>query len=231
MTTLLPLLAVRKQEIPPPAEEPRRSRAVLRGLAIGAALALMALLTYGVLSQPADTTIDDAIAQGQPVAAPAFALEVLAAAHGVDGPAARTFAQAAADGRVGIEELRGTPVVLNFWASWCDPCEDEIPVLQAAWERSSGEGPLVLGLNTQDSRPDAKAFMDAFGMTYPNIREGDGEIARSYGMTGVPETFFISAQGDIVAHAIGEIDAVQLERGIAAARFGKPTPLSPAATR
>ena len=204
------------------ADEPSRSRGVLRGLAVGAAIALLDLLTYGVLTQPADTTIDEAIAQGEPVAAPEFELEVLAAPQDAQGPAVQAFARAASDGRVGIEELRGTPVVLNFWASWCEPCREEAPALQSAWERAPGEGVLVLGLNMQDARPDARAFIEEFDLTYPNVREPGGDVARSYGMTGLPETFFISAEGDVVAHARGAVDAAQLEQGMAAAMAGEP---------
>jgi len=219
-------MAVRTQEPESPAaEEPQRSRGVLRGLAIGAAIALLALLTYGVLTQPADTTIDDAIAGGEPVAAPAFDLEVLTAPQDPRGAAAQAFAGAAADGRVGIEELRGTPVVLNFWASWCEPCREEAPLLQSAWEGTGGDGVLVLGLDTQDARPDARAFIDEFGLAYPNVREPGGDVSRSYGMTGLPETFFISAEGDVVAHARGAVDAAQLEQGMAAAVAGEPAVL------
>ena len=209
----------------PVADEPSRSRSVLRGLAIGAAIALLALLTYGVLTQPADTTIDDAISRGEPVAAPAFDLEVLTPPQGAGGPAAQAFARAAADGRVSLVELRGTPVVLNFWASWCGPCREEAPLLQSAWERSDGDGILVLGLDTQDARPDARAFIEELGLAYPNIREAGGDVSRSFGMTGLPETFFISAQGDVVAHASGAVGAAQLEQGTAAAMAGEPAVL------
>ncbi len=219
-------MAVRTEEPQPSAaDEPPRSRGVLRGLAIGAAIALLVLLTYGVLSQPADTTIDEAIAQGEPVRAPAFELDVLAPPRDARGPAVEAFARVAGDGRVGIQELRGTPVVLNFWASWCEPCREEAPLLQSAWERSGGDGVLFLGLDMQDARPDARAFIEQFGLTYPNVREPGGEVARSYGMTGLPETFFISAQGDVVAHARGAVDAAQLEQGMAAAVAGEPTVL------
>jgi cytochrome c biogenesis protein CcmG/thiol:disulfide interchange protein DsbE len=219
-------VAVRTEEPDPPAADgPSRSRGVLRGLAIGAAIALLALLTYGVLTQPADTTIDDAIARGEPVGAPAFELEVLTAPQDAGGAAVQAFAQAAADGRVGLEELRGTPVVLNFWASWCEPCRDEAPLLQSAWERSGGDDVLVLGLDTQDARPDARGFIEEFGLAYPNIREPGGDVSRSYGMTGLPETYFISAQGDVVAHARGAVDAAQLEQGMAAAVAGEPAVL------
>jgi cytochrome c biogenesis protein CcmG/thiol:disulfide interchange protein DsbE len=219
-------VAVRTEEPDPPAaDEPSRSRGVLRGLAIGAAVALLALLTYGVLTQPADTTIDDAIVRGEPVAAPAFDLEVLTPPRDASGPAAQAFARAAADGRVGLEELRGTPVVLNFWASWCEPCREEAPLLQSAWERSGGDGVLVLGLDTQDARPDARAFVEEFALTYPNVREPGGEVSRAFGMTGLPETFFISADGQVVAHARGAVDAAQLEQGMAAAAAGEPAVL------
>lgn len=98
-------------------------------------------------------------------------------------------------------------------------------MLQAAWEGSAGDGVLVLGLNMQDARPDARAFIEEFGLAYPNVREPGGDVARRYGMTGLPETFFISAQGDVVAHARGAVGEAQLEQGVAAALAGEPAPL------
>jgi len=197
----------------------------VRVLVVVAAAALLALLTYGVLTQPADTTIDDALSRGEAVAAPAFELDVLSGpGAGADGPAAAAFATAARDGRVVLEELRGRPVVLNLWASWCGPCREEAPLLQGAWSRADGQGVLFLGADVRDASRDARAFLEEFDITYPNVRDPDGGLLTDFGLTGLPETFFISADGDIVGHVAGAISAPQLARGVQAAVSGEPLP-------
>ena len=195
----------------------------MRLLVVVAAAGLLALLTYGVLTQPADTTIDDALSRGESVPAPAFELDVLSGpGAGADGPGADAFAAAARDGRVALEELRGRPVVLNLWASWCEPCRDEAPLLQGAWSRADGQGVLFLGADVRDASRDARAFIDEFRITYPNVRDPDGQILTDFGLTGLPETFFISAEGEVVAHVIGALSAPQLEEGVRAAVEGEP---------
>jgi len=181
----------------------------------------VALLVYGVLSKAQDTTIDDSLARSRAVPAPAFELPVLQ--PGAAGsPAAMRAAPALADGRLALRELRGTPVVLNFWASWCVPCREEAPALERGWREQGRRGVLFLGLNMQDITDDARAFIRDFGLTYPNVRDRGNEVARRYGATGLPETFFISATGNVVAHVIGVVSAQQLRDGVAAAQAGRP---------
>jgi len=197
----------------------------VRVLVVVAAAALLALLTYGVLTQPADTTIDDGLARGDAVPAPGFELDVLKGpGAGADGPAAAAFAAAARDGRVALEELRGRPVVLNLWASWCVPCREEAPLLQGAWSRADEQGVLFVGADVRDATRDARAFIAEFGITYPNVRDPDGGILTDFGLTGLPETFFLSADGDVVGHVIGALSAPQLARGVQAAVSGEPVP-------
>jgi cytochrome c biogenesis protein CcmG/thiol:disulfide interchange protein DsbE len=190
-----------------------------RALAITAAVAFVALLIYGVTTKSADTTIDDSLSKAKPVAAPAFDLPVLQS--GAKRPAARVLGPALADGRLALRELRGTPVVLNFWASWCVPCRDETPDLQRTWAASSSQNVAIIGLNMQDLTDDARAFSREFRVTYPNIRDQRDDIARKYGTTGVPETFFIDPQGRIVGHVIGVVSPAQLRDGIQAAAAGR----------
>ena len=197
----------------------RPGRAIPALLFVVGAL-LVALLVYGVLRQAPDSTIDDALAAGRPIPARSFALEVLEPGRDLGALRAR-LARASVDGRVGIAELRGVAVVLNFWASWCGPCREEAPRLQRAWrEQALPAGVLMLGLAMQDVRSDARAFIREFAVTYPNVRDPTNEVARRYGVTGLPETFFISAGGQIVGHVVGVISDRQLAQGIAAARRG-----------
>ncbi|MGI8622035.1 MAG: TlpA family protein disulfide reductase [Solirubrobacteraceae bacterium] len=206
-----------------PAEAPvarGRSWVALRVIGSLIAAGFVALLVYGVFAQAADTTIDDALSRGEAVAAPGFALERLEG--GSAGPFAGLWSRAAADGRVDLTELRGTPVVLNFWASWCVPCREEAQVLRRGWERARARGVLFLGLNQQDVREDARDFTRQFALTYPNVRDPSKATARRWGATGIPETFFLSARGEVVGHVIGTVDDRLLARGVAAARSVRP---------
>lgn len=121
-----------------------------------------------------------------------------------------------------LDELRGTPIVLNFWASWCIPCREEAPTLEQSWQRARRRGVLFLGLNMQDVRGDALDFLRRFGQTFPNVRDPSNATSRKWGATGIPETFFISARGDVVGHVRGVVNEQQLRDGINAARAGRP---------
>lgn len=200
---------------------PRRSifRIATITVAILGTTALMALLALAVLR--ADTSgIDGALSQGKPAEPPTFDLEVLT--EGTLRLELRGLAPRFADGRITNEELLGTPVVLNLWASWCSPCRDEAPDLKAVSESASAEGVLFLGLNSLDGRSAARKFARAHRLRYPNVREYDNATSRAFGASGLPETFFLSADGMIVGHVIGAISATQLTDGIRAARTGRP---------
>ena len=192
-------------------------RRALRAAGILAAAAFVALLAYGLTTKATDSTIDDALSRGDSVAAPGFSLSALAGGRD-PGPA---WSKAAADGEVALAELRGTPLVVNFWASWCDPCRAEAKVLQRTWERQDG-GVLFLGLNALDAREDARDFIGQFGLTFPHVRDPGNDTQRAWGVTGLPETYFIAADGKVVGHVIGTVDEAQLRDGIAAARAGRP---------
>jgi cytochrome c biogenesis protein CcmG/thiol:disulfide interchange protein DsbE len=194
-------------------------RWIARGVAIAVAVAFVALLAYGLATKGSDTRIDDALADGRPIAAPAFDLDVLQRG---DVPGHSRLAAALADDRLSLRELRGSPVVLNFWASWCVPCREESPDLQRQWRASRAAGVVVLGLDMQDITDDARDFIREFRLTYPMVREGGNGTARRYGTTGIPETFFISPAGQVVGHVIGVASPDQLRLGVRAARAGRP---------
>lgn len=113
-------------------------------------------------------------------------------------------------------------MVLNFWASWCDPCQAEAPVLRRANQRWREQGVLFVGLDMQDIREDAREFLREFQLDFPQVRDPTNATARRWGVSGIPETFFISARGEVVGHVIGAISAQQLDAGARAAQQGRP---------
>jgi cytochrome c biogenesis protein CcmG/thiol:disulfide interchange protein DsbE len=118
---------------------------------------------------------------------------------------------------VSLDDLRGRTVVLNFWASWCEPCEREAPILNeiAARYRRTDAPVVVLGLDVQDLSEEALAFARDFGMTYPSLREAGDAAYRDYQLTGLPESFVIDPEGRIALKVVGEVtDPAQLTTAI-----------------
>jgi cytochrome c biogenesis protein CcmG/thiol:disulfide interchange protein DsbE len=182
-----------------------RAQRVAQAVALAGVAALLGLLVWKVAFGE-EGGAADRLASGEQVAAPGFTLERL------DG----------AGGTLSLEELRGKPLVVNFWASWCIPCKDEAPVLQETYERYRDQGLVVLGIDAQDFRKDARRFMERFGLTYPVVYDGKGSTHGKWGVTGFPETFFVDRQGNLVGERIsGAVDVERnreaFERGIALA--------------
>jgi cytochrome c biogenesis protein CcmG, thiol:disulfide interchange protein DsbE len=204
------------------AEAPERSPLRLAGR-IAAALigvAFVALLAYGLVTKSPDRTVDEGLRKSGSVAAPALSQPVLQRGD-LGEPLGSRVGRVLGGPRVSLAQLRGTPVVLNFWASWCDPCRAEAPVLQRAWSRERARGVLFLGLNMQDITDDAHAFARAANVSYPSLRDPSNGVAHRWGVTGLPETFFLSAQGRVVGHVVGAVSPAQLAAGIAAAGAGR----------
>ena len=112
-----------------------------------------------------------------------------------------------------LETLRGKPVVVNFWASWCVPCRREMPAF-AALHASLGDKVAFVGINNKDFRDSALKFMEQAGVRYPSAFDPRGNIAARYGVVGMPATFFISGDGRVLDSRIGEINADDLRQTI-----------------
>ncbi len=202
-----------------------RSR-IAAGLAIATLAGLLLWATLGS-TQGANAparTIDEHLTRRQPAPAPSIGLRVLQ--RGDPGPFADAWDRAAADGKVELAELRGIPLLVNIWASWCDPCQREAPRLRDGWRDVARSGVLFVGINTQDKHDDAIAFDGYFRLTYPSLVNQSGSVLDAFRATGVPQTYFLDRTGRIVAHVVGEMSRIELRAGIEAAQSGDAaTPL------
>lgn len=115
-----------------------------------------------------------------------------------------------------LADLKGKGVVLNFWASWCKPCEEEAAELEAAWRQYKDKGIVFVGIDYLDQDPAAKRYLQKFNVTYPNGPDLAGKISQRYTIRGVPETFFIDPEGKIMGcRKIGPLDTAELKQRIA----------------
>jgi cytochrome c biogenesis protein CcmG/thiol:disulfide interchange protein DsbE len=172
---------------PTPEVSPHSARMV--ALVVGVAmLSLLALMIWGI-GKRAEGTVGNVPVASRP--APVFAIPLL------DG---KPFDLAAS---------KGKPVLVNFWASWCIPCEDEATVLEQG-SRQYRDRVTFIGVNVQDTDANARDFLRRFGVTYPNGQDGTGAIAVDYGMSGVPESYFVDRSGLLVRKWQGPLDADRL---------------------
>jgi thiol-disulfide isomerase/thioredoxin len=166
--------------------------------------------------------IHEAVSERRATPAPELNLELLTA--GDLGETPRRWWRAARDGHVALHELRGSPVVINFWTARCTPCREETPALERA-ARNAGHSVLVLGVGSGGTPEEARSYVDTLGFSFPQGHDNSGETARRWAVDGVPETFFVTRDGDIVGHVVGASSAADLRRGVAAAVSGRPSGL------
>ena len=104
-----------------------------------------------------------------------------------------------------LSDHLGSPIVLNFWASWCLPCRDEAPALKELWNRWHGQGLVLVGINSQDGYDDASAFLTEFNVPYLNVIDTDGIASIDYGVVGLPVTMFIGKDGVVRQRYVGAL--------------------------
>jgi cytochrome c biogenesis protein CcmG/thiol:disulfide interchange protein DsbE len=155
---------------------------------VGSVIVVLGLLAFVTLRTNRPSSISVALARGLTPDAPAFELPRLDA-----------------EGTLSLGLLRGKVVVINFWASWCIPCKEEAKALEATWQRYKDKDVVVLGVDVQDLIPEAARFLKVTKTTYPVVRDKDNAVYRAYGLTGVPETFFVDRQGRIVRKFPGAV--------------------------
>lgn len=163
--------------------------------ALGLVAALLGLLVWKVI-QNEDNTVAKSFTRGEPTIAKDFTLERL------NG-----------EGSLQLSSLRGKVVVINFWAAWCDPCKTEAPRFQAAYERYRDRVEFV-GVDTADFSGDARAFLDRYDVSYPNVRDPSSKVLKAYGGLPIPRTYVVAPSGRVTGYIFGEARAEELESAI-----------------
>jgi cytochrome c biogenesis protein CcmG/thiol:disulfide interchange protein DsbE len=156
-----------------------------------AVLAVLGLLGYGVISKG-----NESLAVGEPI--PDGSLPSLEAAS-----------------ESSLADYRGQWVLANVWASWCLPCRQESPALERFYEQNRGRDFVVVGIDSGDNTEDALAFVERYGITYPQLHDGSGDFAQNeLGTTGVPESFLIDPSGRLVVHQPGPVTEDYLQANV-----------------
>ena len=200
---------------PGPSSQPEKQRRSPISLALQAATlifvgGLLGLLVYRLIASERGGAVVAAINAGRKPKAPHFDLKLIWQRPDTWSP---RYSSLATVDRLSTAELKGMPVVMNFWASWCIPCKHEAPRLVDAASKYKTRV-LFLGVDVQDFTSDARNFLRHYKINYPSVRDGTSSTFDRYGLTGVPETYYLDAQGRLVGHTIGEVSGDELEREI-----------------
>ena len=161
-------------------------------------IGLLALILTQLLT-PATHSVSDPLV-GHP--APNFSLVILHSDSGKN--------------LLSLSNFKGKPVVLNFWASWCQPCKDELPLLENAWKQMQAQKKdiVFLGIDFQESSSDATSFLQQYGITYLLGLDASGSIASKYAVTSLPQTIFIDRNGSVTSREPKELTAQELSHNL-----------------
>jgi cytochrome c biogenesis protein CcmG/thiol:disulfide interchange protein DsbE len=159
-------------------------------IAVLAVLAVLGLLVVGLASKGSS-----GLAVGDPVpTAPMPRLE--------------------SNGSQSLADYRGRWVLVNFWASWCPPCRAEAPALEEFQRRLQGPDFTVLGIDSRDLSDDGRAFVRRYDLSYPQLRDADGDVSHDYGTTGLPESYLVDPRGKMRLHSVGQVDKEYLRNEV-----------------
>lgn len=168
------------------------SKRLAQVLAISLVLGLLVVLGWRLTHQPVHPKF------GQ--AAPSFDLPLLNA-----------------DGRLSLSSLHGKVTLLNFWSSTCVPCAGEAAALQSLYEQQRAQGLVVVGIDPQDFKSDARGFIARHRVSYPNVNDVGASVADRYGVSGTPESFLVDRHGRVVEVLMGPIDGPENRERLAVA--------------
>lgn len=188
----------------PPARKKSRKRSILIFTVVSLLnVGLLALLWTQLLT-PAQPSSSQS-ASGDPLigqAAPNFTLALLNSGQSKQ--------------KISLADFKGKPVVINFWSSTCEPCKDEMPLLETQWERVKSQGVVFLGIDVEDTSSDGLSFLQQHGATYLSVIDSSGQTLVSYGVTYTPETIFIDREGKVISAVRMEITSQQLQENLQA---------------
>ncbi len=159
---------------------------------------LALLLTQLLTPAPSKSSADPLISHP----APNFSLAVL---HPTSGTSI-----------LSLSDFKGKSIVLNFWASWCEPCKNEVPLLESAWKQMQAQGKDVvfLGIDFEEATSAATGFLQLYNITYPAVLDADGSAATRYGIVSLPDTIFISQKGIVMSKVSQQLTAQLLASGL-----------------
>ena len=182
-------------------------RSALRHKVLSAVIAVCvagSLVAIGVVGSASGQAASGQAARPAPVAAPAFSLPLLGHESGQ---------------QVALSAYRGRPLIVNFFASWCEPCQTETPLLAKFYRSQKGAVALV-GLDENDTLGHATSFTRADGVSYPVGWDPNFTVASAYGVNALPQTFFLNSRHQIVDRVFGQVTLARLNQGIARATAG-----------
>ena len=183
----------------PQHQNKRRRRILIFSIVSLLNLALLALLLKLLLTPATNTTSSDPLI-GHP--APNFSLALVQSST--------------SQSPLSLSNFKGKAIVLNFWASWCDPCKEEAPLLENAWKQAQAQGKNIvfIGIDFQDPNSNAINFLHSYSITYPTVIDTNGSVATKYHIVSLPDTIFINQHGTVVSKVLQQITAQALSTNL-----------------